>query len=113
MQDDIVALFTKRVWDIAGTYGRLKVGIGPFSFLTPDRKVYLNDELLKVNSFEAYAKMYLDSAPSDGPRKWASQTIVDSKGLKRWEVLVCFQITLIPDCCDNNRWRLPISKLRE
>jgi DNA topoisomerase-2 len=43
---DIIALFTKRVYDIAGC--------------NPKLKVYLNEQLIKISSFEKYVELYFE-----------------------------------------------------
>lgn len=43
---DIIALFTKRVYDVAGC--------------NPKVKVYLNDQLIKISSFEKYVELYFE-----------------------------------------------------
>ncbi len=62
---DIVALFTKRVYDIAGVNSALKV--------------YLNGKLIKLGSFEKYVELYFKN--KDVPHVF--QKIND-----RWEVCV-------------------------
>lgn len=93
-QDDIVALFSKRVYDIAGTNSKLKVARRILITLpvshSPPLQVYLNGKYIKINSFEAYAKMYLAGIQDEKPRKFASTTIIDKAGLKRWEVQLVF-----------------------
>lgn len=52
LTDDIISLLKKRVYDLAGcTYNGVNV--------------YLNDELITINSFEDYIKFYYDNLPSE------------------------------------------------
>lgn len=63
LDDDIVALMTKRVWDIAGTTDKTL-------------RVYLNKDRVPINDFKQYCRMYL---PSD-----ESKFVYEQVG--RWEV---------------------------
>lgn len=47
LEEDMVQLMHKRVYDLAGCNSRLKV--------------YLNGELIKIRNFLAYAKMFLEA----------------------------------------------------
>ncbi len=68
LSDTMVKLFQRRVYDIAG--------------ITPkDVKVKFNNELLKVNDFQSYIKMYLDE---DVKKKF-----VFEKCNERWSYGVC------------------------
>ena len=70
LTDDMLALFKKRVYDIAGT--------------TPaDVRVYLNGERLPINNFKQYCALYFDD----------EQKVVYEKINERWEVCV----TVAPD----------------
>merc|ERR1712100_463114 len=64
LDKDIIALMTKRVYDVAGCNSSVKV--------------YLNGQLLPIRNFTAYCKLYLD----------ASQKCVFDKINDRWEVCV-------------------------
>lgn len=68
LSDDFVALLEKRVYDLAACTNK-NVG------------VYLNDKLIKINSFEDYVKLYFDALPSD---------IVYQEFNERWRVAVLF-----------------------
>lgn len=67
LDDDTVALFTKRVYDMAGVTNK-KV------------KVQLNGELISINNFEQYVDLYLKSEEMKELPK-ITQTPSD-----RWEV---------------------------
>lgn len=70
LDDDIVALMTKRVYDIAG--------------VTDKRiKVFLNGQEIKVSNFSEYAGLYLKSDEN--------KTLPKITQLKsdRWEVVCC------------------------
>lgn len=68
LSDSMVKLFQRRVYDIAG--------------ITPkDVKVKFNNELLKVNDFQSYIKMYLNE---DSKKKF-----VFEKCNERWSYGVC------------------------
>jgi len=70
LSDDMIALFKKRVYDIAGT--------------TPaDIRVYLNGDRLPVSNFKQYCALYFDD----------EQKVVHSVINERWEVCV----TVAPD----------------
>jgi len=77
LDDDIVSLLKKRVYDMAGT--------------VKDIKVYLNDERLKIKNFKQYVDMYLESAAATASE--ASGGAVQSKAAhiyedinERWQV---------------------------
>ncbi len=70
LTDDIVALFKKRVYDIAACTRR-KI------------KVYLNDEYLNIKSFDKYIKMYYEKG------KLPSKLIYEDVS-KRWKVGVIY-----------------------
>ncbi|KJE90404.1 DNA topoisomerase II [Capsaspora owczarzaki ATCC 30864] len=71
LDDDIVGLFRRRVYDIAGCMRGLKV--------------YLNDNLIPIRSFVDYVKLYLPDAPLN--------SIAHERVSDRWEVCV----TVAPD----------------
>lgn len=67
LDDDVVALFTKRVYDLAGS--------------TPaDLKVFLNGKRLPIKNFRDYCALY--PLPADAP-------VVHERVNERWEVLAC------------------------
>lgn len=71
LDDDIVSLMTKRVYDLAG--------------VTPSEvKVYLNEKKLEVKNFNSYINMYLNSAKDEDE----SLPLVYEKPHDRWEVAV-------------------------
>ncbi|KAJ3448739.1 DNA topoisomerase/gyrase [Anaeramoeba flamelloides] len=70
LSKDMVALYTKRVYDIAGT--------------TEGIKMKLNGKDLKINSFRQYCKMYINDNFMGG----AKVTTVYEKPHERWEILV-------------------------
>ena len=68
MDDDIVSLFAKRAYDLAG--------------VTPDKvKVVLNGVELPVKNFAQYCKLYLDTKEAEDLPK-----IIEKKH-ERWEVI--------------------------
>ncbi|KAJ3179046.1 DNA topoisomerase 2 [Gaertneriomyces sp. JEL0708] len=67
--DDLVALLTKRVYDIAGVARNVKV--------------YLNDERVKIRNFKEYVKLYLDSTFGDSGNR---HSIVYEQAHDRWEI---------------------------
>ncbi len=70
LDDDIVALFEKRVFDMAG--------------ITPKSvSVYLNNKKLKVKNFEDYIHMYLDASKEEDEM---DPPIVYESPHERWEV---------------------------
>lgn len=69
LDDDLVAVLTKRVYDLAGVVQNVKV--------------FLNAERIKIKSFKDYVKLYLDSVHGDLGNK---PTIVYEKPGDRWEV---------------------------
>ncbi|OZJ04290.1 hypothetical protein BZG36_02570 [Bifiguratus adelaidae] len=69
MDADFVSLIKKRVYDMAGCLGEKKV------------KVFLNDEQIKIRSFEDYCKMYLSQSDSPDP-----QPIFVKQISPRWKV---------------------------
>ena len=70
LDDDIVALFEKRVFDMAG--------------ITPKSvSVYLNGKKLDVKNFEDYIQMYLDASKEEDE---IDPPIVFEQPHKRWEV---------------------------
>lgn len=77
LDDDIVSLLKKRVYDMAGT--------------VKDIKVYLNDERLKIKNFKQYVEMYLESAAAAASEEsgGAAQTkpaFVYEQVNERWEI---------------------------
>ncbi len=69
---DTLALFKKRVYDLAGCNSKLRV--------------FLNDTLIKVNSFKQYAMLYY---PADQQPKYVPYVVqFDAKQRRRWEVIV-------------------------
>jgi DNA topoisomerase-2 len=72
LDDDIVALMSRRAYDIAAS--------------TPGLKVYLNNVRLPINKFEDYCKLYLSGEQVDemnNPIK-----LIYEKANERWEVAV-------------------------
>jgi DNA topoisomerase II len=75
MDDDLEALFKRRVYDLAGT---LKGVI-----------VHLNGDRIKANSFEKYIKMYMKAINKERDAEDASANKViidDTDAHKRWEI---------------------------
>lgn len=70
---DIVALMTKRVYDIAGCNSSLKVS--------------LNNNPISVKTFKDYAMMYFKSRSTDRPPELIYEKILDNDGKRRWEVI--------------------------
>lgn len=68
LEEDTVALMTKRVYDLAGVMGK---GV----------KVTLNGTRVPVKSFQDYVELYLGSKDSDAPRLY-------EKVNDRWEICV-------------------------
>ena len=66
LSDDLVALFQKRVFDLAGVMNK-------------KAQIILNKELLKMDTFEDYAKLYFDNEES--------QFLIPFQA-DRWEILV-------------------------
>ena len=72
IEDDVAALLTRRVYDMAGIYGNRI-------------NVYLNDEKLKINSFQKYVDLFLPEG---------SLKIYDKEmTTPRWEVVVSYSPT--------------------
>jgi DNA topoisomerase-2 len=72
---DIVALMTRRAYDVAGA--------------TNGVKVYLNGKLLSVRSFRDYVDLYLKSVNADSPLgERSADQVVHEKVNDRWEVCV-------------------------
>ncbi|KAJ3107884.1 DNA topoisomerase 2 [Phlyctochytrium planicorne] len=69
LDDDILSLFRKRVYDLAGC--------------VPGIKVYLDDTRIKVRSFKDYVDLYIPEPSSPGEKK---PSIVYEKVGERWEV---------------------------
>lgn len=68
MDDDIVSLFTKRAYDLAGVTNN-KV------------KVQLNGTIIPIKNFDEYCKLYLDTVEArDLPR------VIENKH-ERWEII--------------------------
>ncbi|KAJ3046795.1 DNA topoisomerase 2 [Rhizophlyctis rosea] len=79
LDDDIVAVMRKRVYDVAG--------------VVRDVKVYLNGERIKVKSFKDYVKLYLESgkeAGEGGSAKGVTSVLYERPN-ERWEV--CFAVS--------------------
>ena len=77
IDEDMVALLKKRVYDMAGTVKNVKV--------------YLNDERLKVKNFKQYVDMYINSVAAEatdasGGAAQSKQTVVYEQIHDRWEV---------------------------
>ena len=77
LDEDIIALLKKRVYDMAGTVKNIKV--------------FLNDERIKVKNFKQYVEMYINSATADasettGGAAQSKPTIVYEQVHERWEV---------------------------
>jgi len=70
LDKDIVALMTRRAYDIAGC--------------TPGIKVYLNGVKLPVSNFKSYVELYLKNLGIEGTNK-----IIHEKSGQRWEVVLC------------------------
>lgn len=74
LDSDIVALFKKRVVDIAGCNSKLQV--------------WLNDEKLPIRSFKDYVGLYFKSRSDESkPVIIGPDVIVDATGKRRWEVV--------------------------
>jgi DNA topoisomerase-2 len=71
LEDDMIALMKRRVWDIAGCNSSIKV--------------YLNKQRIPIKSFTEYVKLYFKDRP-DLPI--AFEKITDDSGRRRWEVAV-------------------------
>ncbi|KAI9351589.1 DNA topoisomerase [Zopfochytrium polystomum] len=78
LDDDIVALFHKRVFDVAGC--------------VPGVSVYLNGERIKIKSFKDYVNMFLRSSSSNSvdPNAAAvpAPTVIYERVNDRWEIAV-------------------------
>ncbi len=74
--DDTIALFKKRVYDIAACTINKKV------------KVYLNDKLIKMNSFEDYTKMFIEQEYDEN--KNPIMRSVYEEPNERWKVCVVY-----------------------
>ena len=73
LSEDMYLLFKKRTYDIAGT-----------TSIENKVKVYFNDELLNINSFEDYIKMFYDdeippSVYQDVNKRWSVGVLFDDK----------------------------------
>jgi len=73
LSEDMFLLFKKRTYDIAGT-----------TSIENKVKVYFNDELLNINSFEDYIKMFYDdeippSVYQDVNKRWSVGVLFDDK----------------------------------
>jgi DNA topoisomerase-2 len=71
LTDDMISLVKRRVYDIAGTTNNTV-------------KVYYNDELINIKSFEDYIKLFYDDEEEDKLK------LVYTKYNERWEVGVVF-----------------------
>ncbi|TPX65567.1 hypothetical protein SpCBS45565_g05063 [Spizellomyces sp. 'palustris'] len=74
MDNDLIAVLKRRVYDLAG--------------VVPNAKVFLNDERIKIKNFKEYVKLYLDSVYGESGNK---PTVVYEKSDERWEV--CFAVS--------------------
>src|SRR4051812_5358301 len=72
LDDDMVALMTKRVYDIAGTARR-------------SLKVYLNGKRIEINSFEDYVNLFIED--HEAPRIF--ERINNRCALARFSALQC------------------------
>lgn len=70
-EQGISQVFTKRVYDIAGIFPKLKV--------------YLNKKEIKLKSFQDYVSMFLDKPESDHKKPRISDKEVNNS---RWEVIL-------------------------
>lgn len=68
LDPDTISLLTKRVYDMAG--------------LMPKVSVYINEKVVKINSFMEYVNMYFDTG-SEAPRVRDKETDND-----RWQVVI-------------------------
>src|SRR2546423_2709436 len=73
LTDDVIALLSKRVHDIAGT--------------VKDVKVFLNDKRIQIKNFKEYVNMYLKSTNPDASSS-SKINIVHEKLGDRWEIVV-------------------------
>eukprot|EP00919_Chromeraceae_sp_WS-2016_P005751 GHVR01013499.1.p1 GENE.GHVR01013499.1~~GHVR01013499.1.p1 ORF type:complete len:1130 (-),score=230.37 GHVR01013499.1:99-3488(-) len=71
LDDDIISLMTKRVYDLGGSIGS-------------SVKISLNGTVIGVNSFAAYIKLYFKKEE----REQGGRTIIVDKSSVRWEVAV-------------------------
>jgi len=73
LDDDIIALFSKRVIDVAGCNSNLNV--------------FLNGKKVEVRNFKDYVSLYFKTREeSERPEIIGPEVITDSTGRKRWEV---------------------------
>lgn len=72
LDDDIIALMKKRVYDVAGCNSSLKV--------------YLNDEPINIKSFKDYCMLYFKNKSFDQQPNLVYERIMDDEGRRRWEV---------------------------
>jgi DNA topoisomerase-2 len=77
IDDDTAALLKKRVYDMAGTVGGVKV--------------FLNDKRLQIKNFKAYVDMYLSSVAAEaaenaGGAAQVKPTMIHEQVGKRWEI---------------------------
>ena len=70
LTDDIVALLTKRAYDIAGT--------------NPNVKVFLNGARIPIKSFKDYVNLYVKNDSDDGPKI----VYLEGEGNERWQLCV-------------------------
>jgi DNA topoisomerase-2 len=71
--DDLISLFKKRSYDIAAFVGKTKV--------------YFNDNLIPINSFEQLVNLYLIDDNDESPKRIAKQIYECAN--ERWEYSVC------------------------
>ncbi|TPX41187.1 hypothetical protein SeMB42_g05685 [Synchytrium endobioticum] len=69
LDDDILSLLKKRVYDMAGILSGVRV--------------YLNDELIKIKTFKQYIELYLKASVAEDGSK---QQVVYERPHERWEV---------------------------
>ena len=74
LEDDIVAMMTKRVYDMAGIFG-------------DKLKVFINGERIKIGSFLKYVDLYFPEGES------IIKVYDKEMTTPRWEVLVTYSTT--------------------
>lgn len=95
LDDDIISLFSKRVYDVAGCNTKIKV--------------WLNQVKIDFRSFKDYVKLYFKDSQQEGQQEAVQKNsevkmsvesnqpvkligpeiVTDKTGLKRWEVVFC------------------------
>lgn len=73
LDEDIVALFKKRVYDIAGVTDK-------------SLNVFLNEEKIAVKTFPGYVELYRNTSPSSEEGASAGDTVIFDKPDERWQV---------------------------